>query len=105
MWIGEKRDSEETICGYAPVEQLKILGVIFFSAVRDCTDDNRQPIMSKIECTLNYWSQRDLTLKGIITITKSLVVSQLIYMSAPRIEKRYLDSIQSKIMKFFFREG
>ena len=29
MWIGEKRDSEETICGYAPVEQLKILGVIF----------------------------------------------------------------------------
>ena len=29
MWTGEKRDSEETICGYAPVEQLKILGVIF----------------------------------------------------------------------------
>ena len=103
MWIGKKRDSEEMICDHVPVKQLKILGVIF-SAVRDCTDDNMRPIVSKIEGTLNQWSQRDLTLKGRITIAKSLVVSQLIYMmSAASIEKKYLDSIQSKIMKFLWR--
>ena len=49
-------------------------------------------------------TQRDLTLKGRITIAKSLVVSQLIYiMSASRLDKKHLDNIQSNIMKFLWR--
>ena len=103
MWIGEERDSEVQICGRTPVRQLKILG-IEFSASLNCEDSNMQTITNRIQNTLNRWSQRDMTIKGRITIAKSLVVSQMIYvMSASLIKKKHLENIQSKIMKFLWR--
>ena len=103
MWVGEERTSNVQICGRAPVRQMEILGVEF-SAVHDCGDINMQGITNKIQNTLNRWSQRDLTLKGRITIAKSLVVSQLIYMMAAiGVAKKHLEAIQSKILKFLWR--
>ena len=103
MWIGEERNSDALICGHTPVKELKILGVRF-SSVHDCEDSNILPILTKIQNTLDRWLQRDLTIKGRITIAKSLVVSQLIYiLSAACISKKYLDIVQSKIMRFIWR--
>ena len=48
MWIGEKRQSDELICGHVPVKQLKILGVKF-SAVQDCGEANIEGITTKIQ--------------------------------------------------------
>ena len=67
MWLGSKKHAVDLICGRSPVRQLKILGVQF-SAVQDCTDASVQAIKVKIQSTLNQWTQRDLTLKGRITI-------------------------------------
>ena len=81
---------EVQICSRTPVRQLKILG-IEFSASANCEDGNMQTITNRIQNTLNRWSQRDMTIKGRITIAKSLVVSQMIYvMSASPIKKKTL---------------
>ena len=103
MWIGKEKKYNGTICGRDPVKQLKILGTEF-SAVKDCGDANMEAISTKIQNTLNLWSQRDLTIKGKITVAKSLIISQMIYvMSARCIRSMHLDAIQSKIMKFLWR--
>ena len=58
----------------------------------------------KIEGIINVWNQRSITIKGRITISKSLLASQLVYacscVSIPRV---YLQKIQSKIMRFLWR--
>ena len=84
-------------------KKLKILGV-WVSATCDCTEINIEPTVLKIKQTLDRWGQRDLTLKGKITVAKSLVLSQLVYvMSAIQIPKPSLDMIQSHVMKFLWR--
>ena len=103
MWLGTSSKCEELICGSVPVRECKVLG-IWFSAVEDCTDRNVEAVVAKIHKTLDQWRQRDLTLKGKITVAKSLVVSQLTYvMAVEEIPKRYLDMIQSQLMKFLWR--
>ena len=103
MWLGAKKHCSSRICGQPPVERVKILGVIF-SAIHSCEADNIRQAEGKIHAKLNQWSQRDLTLKGKITVAKSLLVSQLTYlMTSMPIENKHLNSIQSKIMKFLWR--
>ena len=103
MWLGPKRKSEALICGAVPVRKCKVLG-IWFSAIEDCTAENVGSVVSKIEKKLDQWRQRDLTLKGKITVGKTLALSQLIYvMSVEQIPKKYLELIQSHLMKFLWR--
>ena len=53
---------------------------------------------------VDIWEQRDLTLKGKITVAKTLLASQFVYlMAADRIEGKLLADIQSHIMKFVWR--
>ena len=103
MRLGRDRDESSRICEIEPVEKVKILGV-WFSAISDCRKDNIGPVTDKIQRTLNAWSQRDLTLKGFITVAKSLVISQLTYiMTCMKVEEEDLKPIQSLIMKFLWR--
>ena len=103
MWLGTRNKSDVHICGAEPVRKCKILGV-WFSAMEVCASNNVEPIVSKIERTLDQWKQRDLSLKGKITIGKSLILSKLIYvMAVEQIPKRYLEVIQSHLMKFLWR--
>lgn len=103
MWLGASKCSCHEICGATPSKQVKILG-IQFSASENCDEHNIQPIVGKIQNTLNQWSQRDLTLKGKITIAKSLIISRLIYItSVVSINQKCLNMIQSKIMRFIWR--
>ena len=77
---------------------------IYFSAMTNCDRQNLDPAINKIKRTLNAWSQRDPTLKGSITVSKSLVVSQLTYiMTCSKIEEADIALIQSLIMKFIWR--
>ena len=87
MWLGRQRSSEQPICDYSPVKLTKILG-IYLSATQNCSSFNANAVWSKIKSTLEQWSQRDLSIKGKITVAKSMVVSQLVYlMAATQIEK------------------
>ena len=103
MWLGKSKGSRQSICGREPVTAVKILGV-WFSALRDCGTDNVEPIIDKIKRTLNAWTQRDLTIKGRITIAKSLLVSQLTYvMAVGGIDKVHIQEIQKLIMRFIWK--
>ena len=79
MWLGSDRFKRDFINGIETVEKIKILG-IWFSATVQCADDNIEPVMTKIKNTINSWSQRNLTIKGRITVSKSLMVSQMVYL-------------------------
>ena len=73
-------------------------------ASNNCLLDNVGPTMKKIENTINIWSQRSLTIKGRITITRAFIASQLVYMSSCiEMPKKLLRRIQSKIMQFMWR--
>lgn len=103
MWLGKNVRCGQAICGIKANTRVKILGV-WFSANQSCTEMNINPIIENIKSTLNRWSQRDLTLKGKITVAKSLIVSRLIYvMSAMDIPRKLLDIIQSHVMRFLWR--
>ena len=103
MWLGPKRRSGEEICGREPVDKIKILGV-WFSANENCNRINTEAVEGKIRKTVDNWKQRDLTLKGKITVVKALLTSQLVYLFASdSIDEKVLNAIQSHIMKYVWR--
>ena len=103
MWIGAKKGCELSICGKPPVEEMKILGV-WYSATHNCADLNFEALEARVCATLQQWSQRSLTIKGKITVAKSLIVSQMVYiMATTRIDEKHLALIQSHIMSFLWR--
>lgn len=103
MWLGPMKDCNLAIGGIAACDKVKILG-LWFSAKEPCIVDNVEPVCRKIEAVINVWSQRTLTIKGRVTISKSLLAAQLVYASSCiRIPQRFLARIQSRIMKFLWR--
>ena len=103
MWIGANRGKRDSINGIEAMPKIKILGVIH-SATENCTHDNVDPVIDRIRSVTNSWSQRSLTIKGRITIAKSLLVSQIVYLaSSTKIPNVDLNAIQSLIMKFVWR--
>ena len=61
-------------------------------------------IVNKIKATIISWSQRNLTIKGRIVIVRTLLASQLIFISScHRIANTYSKEIQSLIMRFIWR--
>ena len=60
-------------------EPFKILGVWFSRNKGEMDKLNFTPRLEKMQNVLNIWRQRDLTLKGKITIIKNLGISQILY--------------------------
>ena len=103
MWLGADRLKRQSVCGIPSVDKVKILGV-WFSSTECCISQNLNPVLNQIQSTVNRWSQRDLSLKGRITVSKSLLISKLVYvMSCIVIPDANLKSIQSLIMKYVWR--
>ena len=103
MWLGNWRDRRDPIGVLAAASEIKILGV-WQSASRNVQQDNIDPIKSKIQNTINSWSQRNLTIKGRIVISKSLLASQLVYLVACcSIPIGDLKEIHKTIMRFIWR--
>jgi hypothetical protein len=79
MWLGTKRNSNDTPLGLKWVNESSSLG-IFFSYNTDYIKQNNFTDKSKaFKRVLDLWSQRDLSLIGKITILKSLAFSMVIY--------------------------
>ena len=103
MWLGRLKDNNETVKSLVPEAKIKSLGVVF-SASFPCHSENAESVSKAISTTLNIWQQRDLTIKGRITISKALLISKMVYIgSTGMIPKRYQTEIQSKIMRFIWR--
>ena len=78
MRVGNLRHRTDRICGMSAFKRIKILG-IWFSATEDCQLDNINPIIDSICVTMNMWRQRYLSIKGRITVSKSLLLSKFVY--------------------------
>ena len=103
MWLGVDKHKQDTIREISAAKTVKILG-IHFSPSGPCESKNIDPICKKIESVINIWSQRALTLKGRITVCKTLIASQLAYLGGCiEIPNKNIVTLQSKIMKFLWR--
>ena len=103
MWIGTDRHKRGSVCNIPAVNKVKTLGM-WFSSTECCNEQNLNPVIDQIKHTINRWSQRDVSLKGRITVSKSLLVSKLSYvMSCSMIPEAKLKSIQSLIMNYLWR--
>lgn len=103
MWIGAWKNRRDSCNGIQAEVELKILGTKF-SATKNCYKDNMESVKEKITRVINSWNQRSLTIKGRITIAKSLIMSHIIYFaSICTFERTDLDAIQANIMRFIWR--
>ena len=103
MWLGTLKGQQESCYDIEPVDEVKILGSKF-SAKKDCYKDNVEPLVDKIVKVTNSWGQRNLTIKGRITVAKSLLMSQVIFLgSICEFERKDLERIQTHIMRFIWR--
>ena len=59
----------------------KALGIYFSKDIEKITEINLDERYKKFKNILNMWRQRDLSLKGKITILKSLAIPQLTYVT------------------------
>ena len=102
MWLGAWRNRRDAIGAIAAVDKVKIL-VVWHSATQNVQEDNITPIKSKIQNVINSWSQRKLSIKGRIVISKSLLASKLVYLAACYcIASADLREIHKNIMKFIW---
>ena len=103
MWLGTACHRRDWVDNIEAVAKIKILGIIF-SASEDCEEENIAPVIRKIKSVINSWSQRNLTIKGRITVTKSLLTSQLVYLALnAKIPMVDLKAIHSHIMRYLWR--
>ena len=103
MWLGPMKNSNRTVCDITPSEKIKVLG-IWYSATGNCAADNISPVQRNIEKVIDAWNHRALTIKGRITVAKSLLASQLVYIATcVDIPYKNLKQIDDKIMKFIWR--
>ena len=103
MWLGAAKERKDPIGEIKACKTVKTLG-IYFSASETCDLKNVDPICRKIEGVIKMWNQRTLTLKGRITVCRSLMASQLVYLcSCVKIPKKNIAALQSKIMRFLWR--
>lgn len=86
------------------VSNIKITGVFFGKDSNEINKLNFDPIIQKIESKLSEWKNRDLSILGRVMITKTLAVSQLIFMMNMCVVPTYvLKKIQSMIYKFIHK--
>ena len=78
--LGKQEGNVKSVGGINCMQEpFKILGVWFSRNEGEMDKLNFTPRLEKMQNVLNIWRQRDLTLKGKITIIKSLGISQILY--------------------------
>ena len=107
LWIGANAGKEEKLCPEKDLKwvkgKAKALGV-WFSTNPDLTAElNYNEKLTKIKNSLSCWECRRLTLYGKITVLKSLIASQLVYILSPlTTNHRVLKEINSLFYDFLW---
>ena len=79
----------------------KALGIYFCKDMEEMIEHNLEERLKKFKNILNIWKQRDLSLKGKITILKSLALPQLTYVtSVLYVPNKYIEKIEKEIQLF-----
>ena len=83
MWLGKNANRTDTLFRVQwPQRPISALGISFSYNLKLCEQENFSQKICKIQKLFNIWSQRDLSLYGKITITKTLGLWKLIFVSS-----------------------
>ena len=106
MWIGTTRHNHKIKVKDKDIEwpdKIKALGVWFTLDAERSQLLNYKERSEKISKIINDSSHRRLTLIGKITVIKSLLASQLLYILIPlRTNIKYVESIQKELFAFLW---
>jgi len=81
----------------------KALGVHFCKSNSDARQENFIDKLKNIQITLNIWLQRNLSMKGKITVLRSLVIPKLLYLcSNLYVPDEYIKQVQELTFKFLW---
>ena len=70
---------EKSICGINVTDSVNCLGIYIGNDKRSCQVKNWDEKINKLESTLNTWKKRNLTMFGVVTIIRALVISKIVY--------------------------
>ena len=103
LWIGDNKGSGVILCPEKDFKwvkkKVKALGVWFSTNPEEVTSVNFSEKQVKITNCLSCWENRRLSLMGNITVLKSLIASQLVYILSPLPTEH---CILNEIKKAFF---
>jgi len=84
-------------------DSFKALGIWFCRSERDTDKMNFFDKIRNVQITLNVWLQRQLSLKGKITVLKSLVIPKLMFCCSNMfVPKEFIEEVQKLTFKFLW---
>lgn len=82
-------------------KKFKALGIYFTKDINNMSNINLDERFNKFINVLNIWKRRDLSLKGKITIVKSLALPQLIYVTnVVHVPEQFITNVDKEIRNF-----
>ena len=94
-----------TICGMRYIDlcnkAIKILGTYFSYKCRIKEECNFLKIVSNVQCVLNLWRYRNLTLEGRIVVFKSLAISKIVFQALITPVATHVIKALERIQTFF----
>ena len=109
LWIGTYKDRDDKLCPAKKLKWIKhkgkALGVWFSTNLEEALEANYADKLAKVSNSLGCWELRRLSLLGKITVLKSLVVSQLVYILSPLpTNQRVLEEINTLFFNFLWND-
>ena len=106
MWLGRNKHSEHKYYDLKWVKQIKILGIYFRSDTSAlCNEENWNKKIENMRRIMKQWSRRNLSIYGKILITKTLLISQFIYiMQSIGIPEDILTTINRELYTFVWKK-
>jgi hypothetical protein len=81
----------------------KALGIFFSNDRQEMVKKNFEQRLARCQIALNIWSQHNLSLKGKITILKSIIIPSLLYPSSNLwVPDNYIKQVNEKLFKFIW---
>ena len=107
LWIGAYKDRGDKLCPRKNLKWIKhkgkALGVWFSTNPEEVLEANYADKLAKVSNSLGCWELRRLSLLGKITVLKSLIVSQLVYILSPlSTNQRVLEEINTLFFNFLW---
>ena len=104
IWLGKWKKRKNKLFDINwPTEPIKIVGIYVSYDKGWAAKLNYNKPLEKLETTLNFWRQRDLTILGKIQVVKSLAVSKFVFlMRMTSVPKGILKEINKKIFNFIW---
>ena len=107
VWIGAYKDRGDKLCPGKNLKWIKhkgkALGVWFSTHPEVALEANYAEKLAKVSNSLGCWELRRLPLLGKITVLKSLIVSQLVYILSPlTTNQRVLEEMNTLFFNFLW---